>query len=321
MTLRIARHTNRLDEVVAFYRDRVGFPEVERFKDHDGYDGVILEVPGTGTQLELTTGGGHPPLAAHPESLLVLYLDSQKEVDALAKRIALAPVVHANPYWQKNATVYADPDGFQVLLTLSKAEESSRTRAAARIRVITAIAIVLLVLAYTAAVIAGAIVPARRLSATHIALLVIAGLAVGLILRPDVLSEIRLFKVGTSGVEIERIQDLQQQQGQLKQDQAQLENMLREVLPLLVPDNLATHLRVLAKRERQPNASDGRDYYVGDGLLTELRQLRNARLVEILTTNQSVRQLEREARDTTIDLVSVARLTDRGRVWAARLDS
>ena len=120
MKLRIARHTDRLGEVVAFYRDRVGFPEIGRFNDHDGYDGVFLEIPGTGAHLELTTGGGHAAPRPHPESLLVLYLDSPAELDALAERIAVPPVIPTNPYWQKNAQAYADPDGFQLLLTLAK---------------------------------------------------------------------------------------------------------------------------------------------------------------------------------------------------------
>jgi hypothetical protein len=119
MKLRIARHTDRLDEVVRFYRDRVGFPEIGGFKDHQGYDGVIMEIPGTGTQLEFTAGGGHHAADPHPESLLVLYLDNQREIDAIAERIAQAPVLPANPYWQRNAQAYADPEGCQVLLTLS----------------------------------------------------------------------------------------------------------------------------------------------------------------------------------------------------------
>ncbi len=119
MNLRIARHTDRLDEVVRFYRDRVGLPEIGRFQDHDGYDGVFLEIPGTSVQLELTTGGAHHAPVPHPESLLVLHLDEQEEIDAIARRIDQAQVVPANPYWQRNAQAYADPDGFQVLLTLS----------------------------------------------------------------------------------------------------------------------------------------------------------------------------------------------------------
>jgi catechol 2,3-dioxygenase-like lactoylglutathione lyase family enzyme len=119
MKLRIARHTDQLDEVVRFYRDRVGLPEVGRFRDHDGYDGVLLGIPGTGAQLEFTTAGGHHAPAPHPESLLILYLDSQGEIDAIARQLAQTPVVPANPYWQRYAQAFVDPDGFQLLLTLS----------------------------------------------------------------------------------------------------------------------------------------------------------------------------------------------------------
>lgn len=76
MKLRIARHTDRIDEVVAFYRDRVGLREVGRFDGHEGYDGVFLEVPGTGAHLELTTGGIHLAPEPHPESMLVLHFDT-----------------------------------------------------------------------------------------------------------------------------------------------------------------------------------------------------------------------------------------------------
>jgi hypothetical protein len=47
MQMRVTRHTERLDEVVEFYRDGIGLPEVGGFHDHDGYDGVFLAVPGT----------------------------------------------------------------------------------------------------------------------------------------------------------------------------------------------------------------------------------------------------------------------------------
>ena len=120
MRLRIARHTDQLDEVVAFYRDRVGFPEIGRFRGHDGYDGVFLEIPGTGAHLEFTTGGGQHGPDPHPESLLVLYVDSQDEFDAIAERLTQTRVSPANPYWERNARAYTDPDGFQILLTLSR---------------------------------------------------------------------------------------------------------------------------------------------------------------------------------------------------------
>jgi catechol 2,3-dioxygenase-like lactoylglutathione lyase family enzyme len=116
MQLRIARHTERLDEVVAFYRDGLGLPEIGGFRGHDGYDGVFLAVPGTGAHLELTSGGTHATPEPHAESLLVLYLGDQAAVDAAAARLAAEPVAAANPYWDAHGATFEDPDGFRVVL-------------------------------------------------------------------------------------------------------------------------------------------------------------------------------------------------------------
>jgi catechol 2,3-dioxygenase-like lactoylglutathione lyase family enzyme len=116
MQLRIARHTERLDEVVAFYRDGIGLTEAGRFSDHDGYEGVFLELPGTAAHLELTAGGEHGAPAPHPESLLVLYLGDQDAVSAVAARLGLDPVPPANPYWAEHGLTFEDPDGFRVVL-------------------------------------------------------------------------------------------------------------------------------------------------------------------------------------------------------------
>ena len=44
--VRIARPTDQLDEVVRFYREGLGLPELDRFAGHAGYRGVLLELPG-----------------------------------------------------------------------------------------------------------------------------------------------------------------------------------------------------------------------------------------------------------------------------------
>jgi catechol 2,3-dioxygenase-like lactoylglutathione lyase family enzyme len=116
MQLRIARHTERLEEVVRFYRDGLGLTEIGGFGDHDGYDGVFLEVLGTSTHLALTSGGGHPGPAPHPESLLVLYLGDAQAVGAIVARLSVDPVPPANPYWAEHGLTFADPDGFRVAL-------------------------------------------------------------------------------------------------------------------------------------------------------------------------------------------------------------
>ena len=116
MELRVARHTEQLDAVVAFYRDGIGLTEVGGFRDHEGYDGVFLAVPGTEAHLELTAGGPHGAPAPHPESLLVLYLGDEDAVRTAAERLAVAPVEPANPYWAEHGLTFEDPDGFRVVL-------------------------------------------------------------------------------------------------------------------------------------------------------------------------------------------------------------
>jgi catechol 2,3-dioxygenase-like lactoylglutathione lyase family enzyme len=116
MQLRVARHTDRLDEVVRFYRDGLGLPEIGGFADHDGYDGVFLAVPGTGAHLELTTGGVHGAPDPHAETLIVLYLGSEDAVAEMRARVGAEPVEPANPYWKQHGVTIADPDGFRVVL-------------------------------------------------------------------------------------------------------------------------------------------------------------------------------------------------------------
>src|SRR5947207_2895541 len=99
MQLRIARHTNRLDELIRFYRDGLGLREIGRFNHHEGYDGVFLAVPGTNAHLEFTSGGRRTPPAAHPETLLVLYLGSDEAVAQVCARVGGEQLEPANPYW------------------------------------------------------------------------------------------------------------------------------------------------------------------------------------------------------------------------------
>ena len=105
-----------MDEVVAFYRDGLGLPELGRFEGHDGYDGVFLAIPGTEAHLEFTTGGVHATPPAHPETLLVLYLESEVALESVLERIGASPVRPANPYWEANGITLEDPDGFRVVL-------------------------------------------------------------------------------------------------------------------------------------------------------------------------------------------------------------
>ena len=74
-TLRVARPTDRLDEVLRFYTDGLGLIRLGAFEDHDGFDGVMLGVPGSSYHLEFTRKRGHVAGRAPTEdNLLVFYL-------------------------------------------------------------------------------------------------------------------------------------------------------------------------------------------------------------------------------------------------------
>ena len=117
MQLRVARHTNRLTELVRFYRDGLGLLDVGGFEEHDGYSGAFLDVPGTNAHLEFTTGGDDSLPEPHSESALVLYLGDAAAVEETAGRCGRDVVPAANPYWEQvGAVTVLDPDGFRVVL-------------------------------------------------------------------------------------------------------------------------------------------------------------------------------------------------------------
>lgn len=119
-TLRVARSTERLDEVVTFYIDGLGFQRLAAFEDHAGFDGVVLGSPRAPYHLEFThQRGGPAPPVAHPESLLVFYLPDEAEWRAAANRLqalGVRPVASRNPYWDTAGLTFEDPDGFRIVL-------------------------------------------------------------------------------------------------------------------------------------------------------------------------------------------------------------
>jgi catechol 2,3-dioxygenase-like lactoylglutathione lyase family enzyme len=118
--VRIARPTDKLEEVVAFYRDGLGLPELGRFADHAGYDGVMLGLPGRQYHLEFTRHAhGSPGAAPSRDNLLVLYVPDAAERAQLLERLAArgAPRVEPeNPYWRDKSVTFEDPDGWRVVI-------------------------------------------------------------------------------------------------------------------------------------------------------------------------------------------------------------
>ena len=118
--LRVARPTDDLAAVVRFYRDGLGLDVLYEFKDHDGFDGVMLGHPGAGYHLEFTRRHGHTAGRAPTEdNLLVFYLPDRGEWERAVRRMEAhghRPVPPFNPYWDVRGKTFEDPDGYRVVL-------------------------------------------------------------------------------------------------------------------------------------------------------------------------------------------------------------
>jgi len=118
--LRVARPTDDLEAVAKFYRDGLGFVELYRFVDHDGFDGVMLGQPGAPYHLEFTRAHGHRAgRAPTQDNLLVFYLPDAGEWQAAVsrfKRAGYEAVPAFNPYWDRLGVTFEDPDGYRLVL-------------------------------------------------------------------------------------------------------------------------------------------------------------------------------------------------------------
>jgi catechol 2,3-dioxygenase-like lactoylglutathione lyase family enzyme len=118
--LRVARPTDDLEPVIRFYRDGLGLEVLFSFKDHDGFEGVMLGGPKAPWHLEFTRLPGHAVGRAPTEdNLLVLYLPDADAWDRAIRRMdeaGYAPVRSFNPYWDERGVTFEDPDGYRVVL-------------------------------------------------------------------------------------------------------------------------------------------------------------------------------------------------------------
>jgi len=119
-TLRVARPTDQLDAVVRFYTVGLGLIPLASFEDHDGFDGVMLGIPGASHHLEFTRKKGHlAGCAPTADNLLVFYLpDAEQWREAIDRMIAAGyeSVSSFNPYWDRAGRTFEDPDGYRVVL-------------------------------------------------------------------------------------------------------------------------------------------------------------------------------------------------------------
>ena len=118
--LRVARATQRLAQVTAFYVDGLGFERLAAFAGHEGFDGVILGFPGAPYHLEFTRTAGHiAGRAPTQDNLLVFYVPDPgawREVVERLESLGHHAVPSFNPYWGRSGRTFEDPDGYRVVI-------------------------------------------------------------------------------------------------------------------------------------------------------------------------------------------------------------
>jgi catechol 2,3-dioxygenase-like lactoylglutathione lyase family enzyme len=126
---RVARPARDLTRSKWFYGDLLGLPVVGGFENHDGYDGVFFALPGGG-ELELTAGP-EQPAPSTDEDLLVLYVETWGEVEAVSARLVAAGIIRipsGNPYWNRTGQTFVDPDGYRLVVATTSSDSPIRHR-------------------------------------------------------------------------------------------------------------------------------------------------------------------------------------------------
>ncbi len=102
------------------YAQGLGVRVIGSFQNHEGFDGVMLGLPGAAYHFEFTHCPAHPVVPAPTaEDLVVFYIPAGGEWRAACERMSAAgfkQVPSLNPYWDRRGRTFADPDSYRMVL-------------------------------------------------------------------------------------------------------------------------------------------------------------------------------------------------------------
>jgi catechol 2,3-dioxygenase-like lactoylglutathione lyase family enzyme len=118
--LRVAKPVSDLTRARDMYSRGLGLRVLGSFQNHDGFDGVMLGVPGAGYHFEFTRARHHPQRPSPTlEDLVVFYIPDDAEWRSTCDRMleaGFSPVRAFNPYWEARGRTYEDGDGYRIVL-------------------------------------------------------------------------------------------------------------------------------------------------------------------------------------------------------------
>lgn len=196
----------------------------------------------------------------------------------------------------------------------SPLDGSAKKHSRRLVRAVIAGVLIILLVAYTTAVVTGDVPAERKIDAVHLGLIVIVTLAIAALLQPRFFERLRSIKL--SGFEMEMLE-------QVKEKQARQELALqdiRDLLPLLLMEKEQKILRGLAEGKTK-------DWKGGASLRAELRRLRSMRLVVMkaavdedkLASKDSKRHVSEIKDEIKYDIADFVELTESGKRWIQRI--
>lgn len=170
------------------------------------------------------------------------------------------------------------------------------------LRIVIAVLLLAVVLAYSVGVVSGVIAESRKIDAVHFTLIVATVLVASILVQPELLERFKRFKL--SGFELEMLEKVQEKQAE--QD-GQLED-IRLMLPLLLPETERRHLLALDRGKTS-------GYRGTNALRAELRRLRS---IGLLRTKR-YKPVGDMKDDLVFDLADSVELTSLGKRWVRRI--
>ena len=105
---------------MGMYCQGLGMRVIGTFENHEGFDGVMLGLPGTEYHFEFTHCRAHPVVPSPTaEDLTVFYIPANSVWEGTCANMLSAgfkQVASLNPYWDARGRTYLDHDGYRVVL-------------------------------------------------------------------------------------------------------------------------------------------------------------------------------------------------------------